>query len=75
VRDFVHELTSFPAHKFDDQVDAISQGVAYLRERLDEPGIIGYCRLIYEETHGKGAEPPLVTQYRQMEEEKRRKGD
>ena len=51
VTDFVHELTSFPFHKFNDQVDAISQGLAYLRERLDEPGWIAYYRLMYEEKH------------------------
>jgi predicted phage terminase large subunit-like protein len=42
--DFVSELTSFPAAKFDDQVDAISQALTYLRERLDEPGLITYYR-------------------------------
>ena len=42
VKDFVHELTSFPVHKFDDQVDAISQGLAYVRERLVEPGIMAF---------------------------------
>jgi predicted phage terminase large subunit-like protein len=31
VMDFVHEITSFPFHKFDDQVDAVIQGLAYLR--------------------------------------------
>jgi predicted phage terminase large subunit-like protein len=50
--DFVHEITSFPVHKFDDQVDAISQGLAYLRERLDEPGFIAYMRQEYEAKHG-----------------------
>ncbi len=44
VDDFMHELTSFPSAKFDDQVDAISQGLTYLREHLDEPGIITYFR-------------------------------
>jgi predicted phage terminase large subunit-like protein len=34
VTDFVHELTSFPFHKFDDQVDATIQGLDYLRERF-----------------------------------------
>jgi hypothetical protein len=31
--------------KFDDQVDAMSQGLSYLREHLDEPGIIAYYRM------------------------------
>lgn len=44
VDDFIHEITSFPTAKFDDQVDAMSQGLTYLREHLDEPGIITYYR-------------------------------
>ena len=52
VKDFVHEITSFPFHKFDDQVDAVIQGLAYLRERLDEPGLITYYRQLYIEKHG-----------------------
>ena len=56
VTDFVHELTSFPFHKFDDQVDAISQGLGYLRERLDEPGgMYAYMRQLYEAKHGLGS--------------------
>jgi predicted phage terminase large subunit-like protein len=43
--DFIHEITSFPSAKFDDQVDAMSQGLTYLREHLDEPGIITYYRM------------------------------
>jgi hypothetical protein len=53
VTDFVHEITSFPVYKFDDQVDAVSQGLVNLRERLDEPGWIDYMRQEYEERHGQ----------------------
>lgn len=42
--DFVHELTAFPSAKFDDQVDAMSQGLSYLREHLVEPAILTYYR-------------------------------
>jgi len=52
VTDFVHELTSFPFHKFDDQVDATIQGLDYLRERLDEPGFLAYMRQEYIKRHG-----------------------
>lgn len=48
VDDFIHELTSFPSAKFDDQVDAISQGLTYLREHLDESGLVAYYRLEVE---------------------------
>lgn len=45
VDDFIHELTAFPSAKYDDQVDAISQALTYLREYLDEPGFLTYYRL------------------------------
>jgi hypothetical protein len=45
VSEFVHELTSFPSAKFDDQVDAMSQALTYLREHMDEPGILAYYRM------------------------------
>jgi len=48
---FIHELTSFPMAKFDDQVDAMSQGLAYMRDRLDEPNMIAYMR---EEAEKRG---------------------
>lgn len=48
VDDFIHELTSFPSAKFDDQVDAMSQGLTYLREHLDEPVMIAYYKLMNE---------------------------
>lgn len=44
VDSFIHELTSFPSAKFDDQVDAMSQGLSYLREHLDEPALLTYYR-------------------------------
>jgi len=52
LNDFVHELTSFPSAKHDDQVDAISQALTFLRERLDEPGLIRYYREEFEKRHG-----------------------
>jgi predicted phage terminase large subunit-like protein len=45
VDDFIHEVTSFPSAKFDDQVDAMSQALTYSREHLDEPGILAYYRM------------------------------
>ncbi len=44
VDDFIHELTAFPSAKFDDQVDAMSQALTYIREFLDEPSFITYMR-------------------------------
>lgn len=42
--EFRRELLSFPSAKHDDQVDALTQGLSHMRERLEEPGIIGYYR-------------------------------
>jgi predicted phage terminase large subunit-like protein len=42
--DYLHELTSFPSTKFDDQVDATSQALAYLKNWLDEPAVLTYYR-------------------------------
>ncbi len=42
--EFRRELLSFPSAKHDDQVDALTQGLAHMRERLEEPGIFAYYR-------------------------------
>lgn len=38
----IHELTSFPASKYKDQVDSTSQALAWLVMKGQMPGIIGY---------------------------------
>ncbi len=43
-RDYIHELTSFPTAKFDDQVDATTQALDYLEERMEEPAFFVYMR-------------------------------
>lgn len=43
--EYIHELTSFPSGKFDDQVDSTSQALKYMKERLEEPGILAYMRM------------------------------
>jgi len=43
--EFLRELLSFPSAKNDDQVDALTQGLSYMRTRLEEPGIFGYSRM------------------------------
>ena len=48
LKDCISELTSFPFGKFDDQVDAIGQGLTFMRERLEEPGLLGFYRIEYE---------------------------
>ncbi len=46
--DYTHELISFPSSKFSDQVDATTQALEYLQERMDEPGLIAYYRMEVE---------------------------
>jgi len=50
----INELTTFPFAKFDDQVDAITQALGFMRDRLDEPGIIGFYRMEYERMKREG---------------------
>ncbi len=45
LNDFVLELTAFPAAKFDDQVDAMTQALDYLQDRMEEPPFFGYMRM------------------------------
>ena len=40
--EYVHEITTFPGSKHDDQVDSTTQALALMRK--PEPGIIGYYR-------------------------------
>src|SRR5262245_61927179 len=42
--DYVHELTTFPAAKYDDQVDSTSQAIAWLKQRTPGWGIREYYR-------------------------------
>ncbi len=43
--EYVHELTSFPAGTFDDQVDSTSQALAWITTEGFEPGIIAFYRM------------------------------
>lgn len=51
--EFEHELTSFPASKYDDQVDSTSQALQFLRNRLEEPGLLTFYRERMEEERRK----------------------
>jgi hypothetical protein len=43
--DFVHELTTFPSSKHDDQADSTSQALAWINQVEPEPGIITFYRM------------------------------
>jgi predicted phage terminase large subunit-like protein len=42
--EFLQEITTFPASKYDDQADSTSQALSWLNSQPPEPGIIGYSR-------------------------------
>ena len=42
--DYLHELTTFPGAKYDDQVDSTSQAIAWLKQRTPGWGIREYYR-------------------------------
>lgn len=50
LNDYVHELTSFPTCKHDDQVDSTTQALASIRDSLEEPGLIAYYRDLAQKT-------------------------
>jgi predicted phage terminase large subunit-like protein len=54
--EYIHELTSFPTVKFDDQVDSTSQALKRLKEQLDTPGLLRY----YEERVKKSRNGVIV---------------
>jgi predicted phage terminase large subunit-like protein len=43
--EYLHELTTFPNAKFDDQADSTSQALAWIKQAGSEAGIITYYRL------------------------------
>ena len=47
LREFVHELVTFPKGKFDDQTDSMSQALDWAKGRLSEYGLITYYRMIH----------------------------
>jgi hypothetical protein len=52
--DYIHELTTFPRGRHDDQVDATTQGLEWIQQYGFEPGIMTYYRLMYEENKRRG---------------------
>ena len=42
--EYIHELMTFPKSKYKDQVDATSQALDWIKQDLNEPGILKYYR-------------------------------
>jgi predicted phage terminase large subunit-like protein len=49
--EYLHELTTFPKSKYDDQTDSTSQALAWLKQRMPSYGIFEYYRRLYEESN------------------------
>jgi predicted phage terminase large subunit-like protein len=43
--EYIHEITTFPRAKYDDQADSTSQALGWINQSPPEPGIITYYRL------------------------------
>jgi predicted phage terminase large subunit-like protein len=50
--EYLHELTTFPTAKYDDQVDSTSQFLAWSKQRAPGWGIWEYYRLLDEQSRG-----------------------
>ena len=46
--DYVAELTTFPRSRYADQVDSTTQALEWIKQMLQEPGIIAYYRELSE---------------------------
>lgn len=57
--EYLHELTTFPKGKYDDQVDSTSQALEWLKQRVPGAGILEYYRLLSEQTT-QGISSPLT---------------
>jgi predicted phage terminase large subunit-like protein len=44
IDEFLHELAVFPMGRHDDQVDALSQGLQYIRELIHDPNPIAFAK-------------------------------
>ncbi len=47
--EYLHELSTFPKSKYDDQVDSTSQALEWLKQRMPGAGILEYYRGLAEE--------------------------
>ena len=50
--EYLHELTTFPKAKHDDQADSTTQALAWIKEAGQEPGWLQYYRELCEEQTG-----------------------
>jgi predicted phage terminase large subunit-like protein len=50
---YLHELTTFPTGRHDDQVDSTSQALDWAKLRLVEPGFFAYLRLEHEKLQAR----------------------
>jgi hypothetical protein len=58
--DFIHELTQFPADRYDEQVDSTAQALAWTKQRPALSGFLDFYQAMSEAAAGKRP-PPLVS--------------
>jgi hypothetical protein len=58
--EYLHELTTFPNAKYDDQLDSTSQALAWTKQRPAGWGFLEYYRQLYEEHHGGPIVSPVT---------------
>jgi hypothetical protein len=51
--DYLHELTTFPNGKYDDQADSTSQALGWIRESSRQPHILRYYEEERQRLHSK----------------------
>ena len=58
--EYLHELSTFPKSKYDDQVDSTSQALEWLQQRVSGWGILQYYAELAAEMRGEKS-PPMIT--------------
>jgi len=57
--EYVHELTSFPTAKYDDQVDSTTQALEYFGNDFPGSGLFKYYQMEYEKLQNKNRPPDI----------------
>jgi predicted phage terminase large subunit-like protein len=56
--EYLHELSTFPNGKYDDQVDSTSQALDWIKKGATGHGLLDYWRELYEQQQARKDEGP-----------------